>query len=131
MSLISKALGAWAIGKTFTNTTPLFVRLLLGVVAITALAVFVAILFAAITLGGLWFLHTEMVAHGTDPQIAFITLACAVLALIAIMVLFLQQYWRNVLSLTRSLVFLQKPISSHFSNLADSFVDGFFAGSRK
>ena len=52
MSLLSKLLGIWAVGKSVSSTTPLFMRLLLGMAAITLFAVFAAVLMAFEQVGG-------------------------------------------------------------------------------
>ena len=127
MSIASKLLGVWAVGKTVSNTTPIMMRLLAGMVAITFFAIFASVLIALLTVGSLWFLYSQMVAHGIDPQIAALMIGCLMLALLSFSMLMLQCYWHRLQRLSKRINISQSPITARVTYVTDAFMDGFFS----
>jgi uncharacterized membrane protein len=122
--LLRKLFGVWVIGKTVSSTAPLFMRLLLGMAAITVLAVVGAILAAALIMGGLWLAYSQLVESGIEPAFALMILGAVILFLLGLVVLSARNYWRKLNLITRRLVYRQAPISGRLSSIADAFIDG-------
>lgn len=126
MFVISKLLGLWVIGRTVSSTTPLFMRLLLGMAAITVLAILATILTGVLIVGALWFIYFQLVTYGVDPAMAVTTLGGLILALVALTLIFARNYWIRVRRISQRISYMQAPIAGRFSTIADAFVDGFF-----
>ncbi len=124
MSIISNLLGMWAIGKTISNTTPIFTKLLLGVVAVTAFAVFASVLAAMLLVGGTWFLYVQMIAHGADNDIAALTIACLLIALLAMSAIIMREYIYRIRRISKRIIYMQTPLTTRLTNLADAFASG-------
>lgn len=127
MSMISKVFGIWAVGKTVSATTPLFLRLILGMAAITVMSVVAAILITMLIAGGLWFVHAQLVLAGATPPMALMMVGLIVLLMLAIMALLAQSYWRRMKGTAARMMNMHAPVSSRMSGLADAFMDGFMS----
>jgi len=131
MALISKLFGIWAVGKTVSATTPLFLRLIMGMAAITVISVVVAILIVMSITGVLWLAYHAMIDGGTTPQLAAAVTGGTVLLIMAIMVAVARHYWMRVQNISSTILHLHTPLSQRMSGLADSFMDGFMSPGRK
>lgn len=127
MSMISKVLGIWAVSKTVSATTPLFLRLILGMAAITVMSVVAAILIVMLITGGLWMFHSQLILAGATPALALMMTGLIVLLMLAIMAMVAQNYWRKVKHITTRMMNMQAPVSSRMTGLADAFMDGFMS----
>ncbi len=125
MSVASKLLGAWMLKRTVSSTTPLFMRLLLGMAALVVFAVVGAILGAFIMAGLLWLIFDQMVAAGIPPQNAKLLLAGSVLVLFVVAISMAQKHWRNMRKLANNIIYLQSPIGGKLNAIADAFMDGY------
>jgi len=131
MSLLSRLFGIWAIGKTVSSTTPLFLRLIMGMAAITVLSVVGAILIVVFIVGTLWFIHAQLIAGGTTPQLAGLITGELVLLIMAAILLLTRSYWRKIKLISSNIINMNTPVSSRVSGIADSFMNGFMSPERR
>jgi uncharacterized membrane protein len=125
MSLFNKLLGIWVVGKTVSTTTPLFMRLILGMAVITLLAVFCAVILAVLIAGAVWLSYTQLVAHGITTLAACAIIGLSLLALMLLALLMLQCYWRKAYRIVQRILYLQSPISGRISTITDAFMNGY------
>lgn len=125
MPFISKLLGMWVLGKTVSHTTPLFMRLLLGMIAITVFIVFAALLVAILAAGVIWFTYSQLLVHGMTPGYALLVIAAILIALLIAALLLLQHNWRAVNIISRSIDHIQSPVVTRASGITRSFLKGF------
>ena len=125
MSVASKLIGIWMFKRTVSSTTPLLMRLLLGMAALTVSAVILAILGAAIVFGLLWVAYEQLVTNGVPPHNAELIIGGVVLALFAYTLGLVQSHWRSMRKVANSIIYMQAPISGKLSTLADAFMDGY------
>lgn len=128
MSLVSKLLGIWMVRRTVSSTTPLFIRLLLGVVALTISAVVVALLGALLLSVLLWFLYSQLIEQGFGQGQAQLMIAGLIIAMMLGFVALIQSHWRNVRKVSNSLIYMTSPttgVSGRFAALSDAFMQGF------
>jgi hypothetical protein len=124
MPLIRRLLNLWALGKTVSNTTPMFMRLLLGMAAITLLTVVTAILVSLLILGILWLSYEQLTAQGMEPQEVLLLLGGIITAFIVGAILWARSYLRRIRKLSRHLFLVRQPFSNGISNIAHAFIDG-------
>jgi len=125
MALLNRLLGIWIVGKTVSSTTPLFIRLILGMAVITLLAVFCAVILAMLVAGGAWFGYSQMVDNGVTEVAAFSIIGLIMFSLLLTIGLFLQHYLRKANAIAKRIMYLQAPISGRFSMISDAFMNGF------
>ena len=124
MSAASKLLGMWALGKTMSGTTPLLMRLLAGVVTITVLTIFSAILVTVFILGSIWLGYSLLVDAQVEPQMAMLMIAGALLALIAAAAIAIRNTLLNLRGVHKRFVITQSPIATRMHSAVDAFFEG-------
>lgn len=124
MSLLSKLLGIWAVGKSVSSTTPLFMRLLLGMAAITLFAVFAAVLMAFIMTGLVWVSYVQLLAHGITQLHAILIIGAVLVAILGIALLALRHYWRKACRLSKRIMFMQSPLTGRLNQISEAFMSG-------
>jgi hypothetical protein len=124
MSAASKLVGMWALGKTMSSTTPLLMRLLAGVVTITILTIFSAILVTVFILGSIWLSYNLLVDAQIEPQIAALVIASILLALIAAAALVIRGTLRNLRHVHKRFVISQSPVATRMHSVVDAFLEG-------
>jgi hypothetical protein len=128
MSIIGKEIGKWALSASAVNTTPLLMRLLLGVVAVLVIAIFMAV-FTTSIIGGLsWLGYCWLIHTGLDPLRAGAIIFLLLIALLALAIMTLCSAWRKITTITAQIgqtrsVFGQSLIGS----VLGAFCDGFAA----
>ena len=127
MSVASKLFGAWMLKRTVTSTTPLFMRLLLGMAALVVFAVIGAILGAFLMVGILWLIFDQLVANGVPAQNAQMLIAGGMLILLAASIAMAQKHWRQMRKIANSIIYLQSPIHGKLNTIADAFMSGYDA----
>ncbi len=125
MSLLKRLFGIWAINKTVTTTTPLFMRLILGMAVLTLLAVFASVLFAIVVAACAWFGYTQLIICGISSVAAFSIVFLILVALMLILCMVLQHHWRKLQQTLQHILYMQAPISSSVSILTDAFFRGY------
>lgn len=124
MPLISRLLKLWAFGKSVSNTTPMFMRLLVGMAAITLLTVIVAVLVSLLLLGGLWLAYAQLVEHGMEPLNAFLTLGGIIILLIGAVILIARNYLRRIRNLSKQVFQVHHPVTAGVSHVVNAFIEG-------
>lgn len=127
MSLLSRLLGLWAVGKTVSSTTPLFMRLLLGMAAITLFAVFAAVLLALIGAGLVYVAYIQLMAHGFSEAHTLLIIGGVLVALLFATVMVVRYHWRRAYKLTQKILLLQTPITGRINRIGEAFMSGFHA----
>lgn len=125
MPILSMLLKLWALNKTVSSTTPLFAQLFIGMVAVTLLAVFSAILLALLVGGGLWGLYTLFTAYGLEPLHAMVALIGIVLVALLSVALIIRQKVLGLRNMALKIFYLQHPLGSRVSGVTDAFMQGF------
>jgi hypothetical protein len=124
MSVLSKVVGLWMLGRTASTSAILFQRLLAGLAAIAVLAVVTAILIGVLMVGLLYLMYTYLVAHGLEPNVAMLVVGGVTLAFLALTVAYIVAYWRKVRSVPQQLVRMNAPISTRLHDVVDAFMSG-------
>lgn len=127
MALLNKLLGIWLAERTVTSTTPLFMRLLAAIAAIAVLAAIASALLALMLAGVLWVIYEQLLAHGLPQQMALLSMIGIVLILLAVLVVFVQDYINQVRALSRRIIVGQGPVTGGLSTIADAFLRGWRA----
>lgn len=125
MSIASKLFGVWVVNKTVTSAMPLFVRLLVGMAAITVFAVIAAIIAAILMAGVVWAAYQQLLQYGINEGIAGLILGSLLLALLAAMVIKLKSHLKILYKISKKILYLQAPISGRLSDISSAFMDGF------
>ena len=128
MSIIGKEIGKWALNASAVNTTPLLMRLLLGVVAVLVIAIFMAVFTTAIIGGLSWLGYCWLVDTGLDPLRASAIIFLLLIALLTLAIMTLYSAWRKITTITAQIgqsrsVFGQSLIGT----VLGAFYDGFAA----
>ena len=125
MSMINKLIGAWVVNKAVSSTTPLIMRLLIGMAAISMVTIFTAFLAAIITGAGMWLAYHGLIASGITPANAVLLIGMFLFALLFVLAMIMQHYWRKVSTTFNQIVHMQSPVGGRVSSLVDSFIAGF------
>ncbi|MFZ4541960.1 MAG: hypothetical protein ACOYNL_09205 [Rickettsiales bacterium] len=125
MYILTKLFGIWAVGKTVSSTTPLFMRLILGMAAVTLFAVFAAVVSAMLVGILTWFSFYQLTAHGLSDGLAIAVIALVMLSIVLTIVMAMQHYWRKACSLAKTIMYVQSPISGRLNTLTEAFIGGF------
>lgn len=127
MSLISRLLGIWAVGKTVSATTPLFLRLLRGMAVITLFAVLAAILLAVLIVGAVWLAYVQLVAAGIAANAAILIIGLVLIAMLLGVAMVVKHHCSKAAHLCRAILHAQAPVSNRIHRLSDAFMSGFGA----
>lgn len=125
MSVISKAFGIWVVSKTVSSTTPLFIRLLVGMAAITVCAVIAAIILAILVTGVVWFAYEQLLQHGASQGSASVIIGALLLVLLSCIVIAIKAHLKNLHDVSKNILYFQAPISGALTNISNAFMDGF------
>lgn len=125
MSIVRKLLEIIVAGRTVSATGPLLTRLIIGMAALTFLAIFAAVMLSFLVSMALWLSYNELIAHGFSSGQAFGMVAAVLLLLLAIAGISLQYYWQKSTTLIRRIVALQSPLGNRINTLRDAFLNGY------
>lgn len=125
MSMINKLIGIWAINKTVSSATPLFMRLLVGMAAVTVCAVISAIVVTILLTGAVWLSYTQMIQQGVTETTAMLIIGAILLAFLAYLMMTLQHHARKLRAGFRKMIYAQEPMSTRLSDISNAFLDGF------
>lgn len=124
MPMFEKILGVWAVSRT-VSTTPVLMRLFVGITAITVCAILAAFLGALFLGAGVWFFYNTLLLHGVPPQDAMIVMLGLVVLLLLVVGVIMQYYWQQVRRASRRMLYLQSPVTARFATLMDAFMNGY------
>lgn len=125
MSIVSKLLGAWVVSRAVPSSTPIFMRLLAGMAAVTFFAVFAAVISAMLVAGLVWFAYGQLLASGIAPGMAVLVISLVLLLVLSSLIMMMQRYWFRIYTLARKLMNMQSPLTGGLNSLADAFMDGY------
>ncbi len=125
MSILSKVFGIWAVSKTVTSTTPLFIRLLIGMAAITVCSVVASIIIIILAVGLTWAAYLQLLQQGISEGSALVIIGSLLLALLAAVVLALKKHVRKLQLVSKNIMHMQAPIGEKISDITGAFMQGF------
>ena len=125
MSILSKLLGVWAMEKTLSTTTPLLMRLALGMAAITLLSMMATFLFAIVVAVLTWYSYLLMLAHGIAQTDALLVILLTLLTLLVVVGCYIRSCWLKTTLVIRKLIHRQMPLRGRVSALSDAFMHGY------
>jgi len=123
MSSINKLLGLASVGSTIANVS-LLQRFLTDVTAVVALTAVAGTMLGAIVILGFYGLYLGLIAHGLDPQTAFIAVSVLALVVIALVTTIAVMRWRHLRATPHNILSLDTPIVAQVGRLVDSFLAG-------
>jgi len=125
MNMLGKLIGLWAMGKTVSSTTPIFMRLGLSMAAIIALGTFLLLLSTILLVSLLWLLHLQLVLHGMEPIEATYIVIATVITMMLVIALAIRLYVGRIQTNMREIAYAHSPVGGRVSYIVDSFMRGF------
>jgi predicted permease len=125
MSLLSRLLKIWLVGRTVSATTPLLMRLVVGIALVSLLVALGAVLLAILIGMVVWFAYGQLIANGATDYQAMATIAGSILLLLTLIALWIRVHWLRSMGLIRNIAYLRTPISGRINMFSDAFMAGF------
>ncbi len=120
---LTTIIGLISAGRAFTET-PMYHRLISGLVALAALVVVSSMVVGALLIGLFYWIYLAFMSHGLESTPALLaTLGIGLLAL-TLLVLATLHYMRSAFDLTRLMGQPQFPIVDKVGGVAHAFIDG-------
>lgn len=125
MSVASKLFGVWVVNKTVTSATPLFIRLLVGMAAITVYAIAAFIVMAILMIGIVWIAYERLLQYGIDQNIILLIIGSLLIALLSYIIMSVKANLKKIYAVAKQILYLQSPLSGKLSDISNAFLDGF------
>jgi uncharacterized membrane protein len=125
MSVANKLFGIWVVNKTVSSATPLFIRMLASVAAITVCAIIAALIIVMLIVGGVWLTYWQLTAYGVDTQTSALIIGSLLLALLASVITAGKQHCYRLRYNSQKIFSFQPAIGGQISRVANAFMEGF------
>lgn len=125
MKTLSRLVRFWALSKTFTRSTPIYMSLLSAMALVTVGAILFTVMVTLMAIGASWLAYTQLLAHGLAPAEAMAMIGVAYLSLMVIAALVVRHYWLKVAKLAQKFSQMQSPLSGVLGGISDAFLAGF------
>ena len=125
MLSVDKLLGLAGMGSTIANIS-LLRRFLSGVAVVIALTAISSTIAGMLLIAGFYALYLSLIHHGLDPSLAALTVGGGALIIVIVLAIFAVLRWYELREMPR-LLYMETPIISRASKLADAFINGLLA----
>lgn len=130
MSIASKLFGIWAMSRTVSTTTPLFIRLLAGMAAVAFFVMVAAAIIVILIFGSVWLAYGQLRGYGVDSQASALIIGGFLLALLGVIMQAAQRHYCRLTITSQNILQINPPGGGRVSRTFAAFMNGLNASRR-